>query len=105
MAEYIDRQDAIDFLTSKQLSLDSWGAIEEATGVIDARIIIKGMEAEDVAPVVHAKWIIDDKEWNRIWHCHCSNCKKDPQDYIGGTENWWLVRLPNYCPNCGAKMD
>ena len=51
------------------------------------------------------KWIIDDKEYNRIWHCHCSNCKKDPQDYIGGTENWWLVRLPDYCPNCGAKME
>ncbi len=50
-------------------------------------------------------WIIDDKEGNRIWHCHCSECNKDPQDYIGGTENWWLVRLPNNCPNCGAKMN
>lgn len=49
-------------------------------------------------------WIIDDKEGNRIWHCHCSECNKDPQDYIGGTENWWLVRLPNNCPNCGADM-
>lgn len=51
------------------------------------------------------KWIIDDKEHGRIWHCHCSNCKKDPQDYIGGSENWWLVSLPDYCPNCGAKME
>ena len=50
-------------------------------------------------------WIIDDKEGNKIWHCHCSECNKDPQDYIGGTENWWLVRLPNNCPNCGAKME
>ena len=52
-----------------------------------------------------AKWIVDDKEYNRIWHCHCSKCKKDPQDYIGGTENWWLVRLPKFCPNCGAEME
>lgn len=51
------------------------------------------------------KWIIDDEELGRIWHCHCSNCKKDPQDYIGGTENWWLVRLPDYCPNCGVEME
>jgi hypothetical protein len=51
------------------------------------------------------KWIIDDEELGRIWYCHCSNCKKDPQDYIGGTENWWLVRLPDYCPNCGARME
>ncbi len=49
------------------------------------------------------KWIIDDEEHGRIWHCHCSNCKKDPQDYIGGSENWWLVRLPDYCPNCGSQ--
>ena len=51
------------------------------------------------------KWIIDDKEAGRIWHCHCSNCGEDPQDHIGGTENWWLVRLPKYCPNCGARME
>lgn len=51
------------------------------------------------------KWIIDDEEHGRIWHCHCSNCKKDPQDYIGGSENWWLVRLPDYCPNCGSKNE
>ena len=51
------------------------------------------------------KWIIDDKEAGRIWHCHCSNCGKDPQDHIGGTENCWLVRLPKYCPNCGERME
>ena len=51
------------------------------------------------------KWIIDDKEGGKIWHCHCSNCKKDPQDYIGGSENWWLVRLPDYCPSCGLEME
>ena len=50
------------------------------------------------------KWIIDDEEYGRIWHCHCPNCGKDPQDYIGGTENWWLVRLPKYYPDCGAEM-
>lgn len=51
------------------------------------------------------KWIIDDEEEGRIWHCHCPECKKDPQDYIAGTENWWLIQLPNYCPNCGLEME
>lgn len=51
------------------------------------------------------KWIIDDEEDGRIWNCHCSECKKDPQDYIVGTENRWLVQLPNYCPNCGLEME
>ena len=55
--------------------------------------------------VIHAHWIVDDKEGRKIWHCHCSNCKKDPQDCIGGTDDWWMVRLPHFCPNCGSKMD
>lgn len=52
------------------------------------------------------EWIIDEDEDNRIWNCHCSECKKDPQDYIFGNENWWLIKsqLPNYCPNCGLEM-
>jgi Zn finger protein HypA/HybF involved in hydrogenase expression len=49
-------------------------------------------------------WILTDVEGNRIWFCNCSECGKDPQDYISGTENWWLTKskLPNYCPNCGS---
>lgn len=52
-------------------------------------------------------WILTDVEGNRVWHCNCSECGKDPQDYIGGSENWWLIKnkLPKYCPNCGAKME
>lgn len=48
------------------------------------------------------EWVIDDNEYGRIWRCHCSICKKDPLDYIGGTENWWLDCLPDYCPTCGS---
>ena len=50
------------------------------------------------------KWILTDVEGNRIWHCSCSECGKDPQDYIGGSENWWLIKnkLPKYCPKCGS---
>lgn len=51
-------------------------------------------------------WILTDAEGNRVWHCNCSECGKDPQDYIGGSENWWIIKnkLPRYCPNCGVKM-
>lgn len=67
--------------------------------VADDEVIDKKLTQERKA----GKWIVDDEEHGRIWHCHCSNCKKDPQDYIGGSENWWLVRLPEYCPNCGSQ--
>ena len=51
-------------------------------------------------------WILTDVEGYRVWHCNCSECGKDPQDYVGGSENWWLIRnnLPKFCPNCGADM-
>lgn len=51
-------------------------------------------------------WILTDVERYRVWHCHCSECDKDPQNYVVGSENWWLIKskLPKYCPNCGAKM-
>jgi rubrerythrin len=49
-------------------------------------------------------WVLTDVEGNKVWHCHCSECGKDPQDYVGGSENWWLIKskLPKFCPNCGS---
>lgn len=49
-------------------------------------------------------WIIEEDILNRIHHCRCSRCNKDPQDYVEGTEDWWLGKLPNYCPTCGENM-
>lgn len=49
-------------------------------------------------------WIIEEDILNRIHHCRCSKCNKDPQDYVEGTEDWWLGKLPNYCPHCGENM-
>lgn len=60
--------------------------------------------AADVAPVVHGLWIgegdgyADGKIVYDVWHC--SEC-----DYIIDDETDDPDLLPNYCPNCGAKMD
>ena len=51
---------------------------------------------EDVAPVVHAKWKIEEPDWIMM----CSNC--------GNCEEIFYPAMPSnylYCPNCGAKMD
>ena len=52
------------------------------------------------------RWILTEVEGYRIWRCKCSECGKDPQDYIYGLEDWWLTysNLPKFCPTCGAKM-
>ena len=50
--------------------------------------------AEDVAPVVHAKWgseNCDDEWWGMSYKCG-----------ICGDS---MIGKSNYCPNCGAKMD
>ena len=56
---------------------------------------IDNAPTEDVAPVVHARWIHDGH------HIRCSACNEYMciQDREGDD-------IPqNYCPNCGAKMD
>ena len=77
--EYIKKSDAIN-------AIKSWASIHPA---ID---LIKEIPAEDVAPVVHAKWIslIDDGESNML---ACSLCGE------------LSCCKGNYCPDCGAKMD
>ena len=34
----------------------------------------------------------------------CSKCNEYARRFVGGSEDWWCVTAPNYCPNCGAKM-
>ena len=51
---------------------------------------------QDAVPVVHGRWIdnVDEKGVLRNAWRSCSAC---------GGLNW--SKKPNYCPNCGAKMD
>lgn len=49
--------------------------------------------AADVAPVVHGRWIYDEKAQRP----YCSVCK----GYFYGATNSPM----SYCSNCGAKMD
>ena len=34
----------------------------------------------------------------------CSACGTRASSFIGGTEMWYCLSKPNYCPNCGARM-
>jgi hypothetical protein len=35
----------------------------------------------------------------------CSKCGKKLDDYVVASEWAGLAEVPNYCPNCGAKME
>ena len=44
-----------------------------------------------------------DAEFGRHYYM-CPRCNHNADYFIGGTENWWCAEAPNYCPNCGCKM-
>ena len=86
MAEYIEREAAI-----KELMNDA----PEQVGYSreDAADCIRYMDAADVAPVVHGRWIY--KGDSDMWVC--SRCGR------GVNANPEGIDL--YCYHCGAKMD
>lgn len=50
-------------------------------------------------------WINLDIDRYNIYDCKCSKCSKSPLNFVGGSENWWMLELPKYCPNCGSEME
>ena len=53
-------------------------------------------------------WIDDnenklDAQYGRHLY-RCSECGKYANEFVGGIEDWWDIKEPKYCPNCGVKM-
>ena len=105
MAEYIKLEDAIAIIEEKQKELcpvgrygrgyvygtdrekyDSWDEI------IDA---LENVPSADVAPVMHGRWENGDSI--------CPVCGKDKFKDLDA--DIWCDWKPDYCPNCGARMD
>ena len=100
MADYIRREDARRMVV--QLDKYAWKSpvSDERRVTVDVDLVKFGLDripAADVAEVVHGKWIKDDFLSDDVNNAEkCSQCG----ELIG-----WFGNLPNYCPNCGAKMD
>lgn len=91
--DYIRREDALFALRKAERG----GSMTALTRLERAYAEIRGMPAADVAEVVHGRWIKDDFLSDDVNNAEkCSRCG----ELIG-----WFGNLPNYCPNCGAKMD
>ena len=85
---YIEREFAI-----KSLLNDSPEQVSYSRE--DAADCIRYMDAADVAPVRHGRWIETGKGLLGTASYKCSDCEF-PMPFYNGY---------NYCPNCGAKMD
>ena len=86
MAECINREAAIRALLNDAPEQVSYSRE-------DAADCIRYMDAADVAPIVHGRWLCGD--YYDIGDV-CSECDWDSQ-----------MTHPSYryCPNCGARMD
>lgn len=88
MAEYIERNALLAKLQERDLCL----CVSEAD--------IKELPAADVAPVVHGRWVYDGGN-EYVDHYHCDQCGAE----IDLCNEVYTEPKPNYCPNCGAKLD
>lgn len=111
MAEYIERELAIEALSRG-----------EGCGNVCRRAIERILSAE-VVPVRHGRWILEahDERVNYRWNvtAECSECCNEQKEIWAGffpnvppsiardaaLVSAESVKLSNYCPNCGAKMD
>ena len=104
MAEYIEREAAIDYI--REQSEECQKAFEEfggesgiyADAYNDLAEDFHSIPAADVAPVVHGRWEYTPQTFNTLGQIRCPFCA------------WWSLDqsidgIYKYCPNCGAKMD
>lgn len=98
MAKYIDKDEVVDMLRR-------WGQEAAETNSAEADAFeavayeLQYFPAADVAPVVHARWT--NPSWTTYKHGTCSACNW--VNTTGAHCNGF--RKPNFCPNCGARMD
>ena len=87
MDEYIKRETAVRMVMAAKWGDGSDGAM--------AMEIVASAPAADVTPVVHGQW----EPGNPICPVCGGNKFKDLDADI------WCDWQPDFCPNCGAKMD
>ena len=117
--EYIEREKLKQaFLTDLQY-LISWDV-----GLFKLLMLeIDEAPAADVSPVRHGRWLYEVRKenvnfrWNVT--AECSECCDNRKEIWGGffpnvpdciarniaLQNAKQIKLDNYCPHCGAKMD
>ena len=98
MAEYIKKEDI------EQKIQDGLNNLVFGHDAIEVLGMIYEMPAADVAPVRHGRWLgegdgyADGEIVFDVWHCsECDYCIDD------GTDDPSM--LPDFCPNCGTKID
>ena len=100
MAEYIEKQTAIDAINHELLC----GSTADACGLETAYDLIHDLKPADVRPVVRGRWVVNQTAMGTNYSV-CSECEKE---FCFRTDYGTLIKIDlsgtNYCPNCGAEM-
>lgn len=97
MAEYIERE-ALEVALNHRLNflMAENGEYDHYTSGFDEAVTrVEDFPAADAAPVVHGRW----ENGNPI----CPVCGEDKFKDLDA--DIWCDWQPDFCPNCGAKMD
>lgn len=95
MTEYIKREELMEFPIRRNHYDRKNGNKHFINGIETVLEYAENLPAADVAPVRHGRWIDGDP--------YCPICRKDK--FRGLDADIWADWQPDYCPNCGAKMD
>ena len=116
MAEYIEREAAYEDFEKCNSENPKWTPSR-------VKALIARQKAEDVSPVRHGRWLLqaNNERTNYRWNvtAECSECCDEGKEIWAGffpnVPDWLArdvalesaksVKLSNYCPNCGARMD
>ena len=86
--KYISKQEAIDIAV---FECGKWTGLAK-----EISKQLKQLPAADVVPVVHGKWMKEDRGHVE----YCAVCDQCGFDWMWSDRGYF-----KFCPNCGAKMD
>ena len=121
--EYISKNYAL-YLVNYFGNMQTWSR-EDIVSEIKRKIAEADVElpAADVSPVRHGRWLYEVHKENKNfrWNvtAECSECCDNRKEIWGGffpnvpdciardvaLQNAKQIKLDNYCPNCGVKID
>lgn len=79
-----------------------WGGAKTAKEQNALMVQPLAIEEVDAVEVVHGRWLKLSPWNNHTQSCLCLNCDSISYQKKSGV---YIGKIPNYCPNCGAKMD
>ena len=121
--EYISKNYAL-YLVNYFGNMQTWSK-EDIVSEIKRRIVEADVElpVTDVSPIRHGRWLyeVHKENVNFRWNvtAKCSECCDNRKEIWGGffpnvpdciardvaLQNAKQIKLDNYCPNCGVKMN